>query len=159
LTRGASHRLWPGERRRDCARAVDHGRRGHGTSFDTFELPEPVREGVRAAGFTHCTPIQEKTAPAHRSREGRRGSGADRHRQDGAFLITVFNAAPREAARRKLARARRALVIAPTRELVVQIANDARVLGGSSRRSRSTRCSAASTTRSSATTCRPASTS
>jgi hypothetical protein len=31
-----------------------------GQAFDGFTLPEPVREGLRRAGFTHCTPIQEK---------------------------------------------------------------------------------------------------
>ena len=34
-----------------------------GRSFATFDLPEPVAAGIRGAGFTHCTPIQEKVLP------------------------------------------------------------------------------------------------
>ena len=30
-----------------------------GRAFASFDLPEPVMAGIRNAGFTHCTPIQE----------------------------------------------------------------------------------------------------
>ena len=99
-----------------------------GRSFTTFALPEPVAAGIRAAGFTHCTPIQEKVLPlalAGRDVAGQAQTGTGK---TAAFLITVFT--------RLLARERpghpaapRALVIAPTRELVVQIASDAHLLG------------------------------
>jgi len=99
-----------------------------GRAFDTFDLPEPVRAGIRAAGFTHCTPIQEKTLPLSLAGKDVAGQAQTGTGKTAAFLITVFT--------RLLARDRpgkpaapRALVIAPTRELVVQIANDARVLG------------------------------
>jgi ATP-dependent RNA helicase RhlB len=99
-----------------------------GRPFDSFELPEPVRAGIRAAGFTHCTPIQEKVLPlalAGRDVAGQAQTGTGK---TAAFLITIFT---RLLARERPGRpaAPRALVIAPTRELVVQIANDARVLG------------------------------
>ena len=35
----------------------------NGRPLDSFDLPEPVREGIRAAGFTHCTPIQDQVLP------------------------------------------------------------------------------------------------
>src|SRR5215831_16923214 len=99
-----------------------------GRLLDSFDLPEAVRVGIRAAGFTHCTPIQEKTLPlalAGRDVAGQAQTGTGK---TAAFLITIFT--------RLLARERpgkpaapRALIIAPTRELVVQIANDASVLG------------------------------
>src|SRR6058998_1161624 len=94
----------------------------------SFDLPEPVMAGIRAAGFTRCTPIQEKVLPlalAGRDVAGQAQTGTGK---TAAFLITVFT---RLLAHTRPGRpaAPRALVIAPTRELVVQIANDARLLG------------------------------
>src|SRR5438093_6535393 len=99
-----------------------------GRSFATFDLPEPVAAGIRGAGFTHCTPIQEKVLPlalAGRDVAGQAQTGTGK---TAAFLITIFT---RLLARERPGRpaAPRALVIAPTRELVVQISNDARLLG------------------------------
>jgi ATP-dependent RNA helicase RhlB len=99
-----------------------------GRTFATFDLPGPVTAGIRAAGFTHCTPIQEKVLPlalAGRDVAGQAQTGTGK---TAAFLITIFT---RLLARERPGRpaAPRALVIAPTRELVVQIANDARLLG------------------------------
>jgi ATP-dependent RNA helicase RhlB len=99
-----------------------------GRAFDSFELPEPVRAGVRAAGFTHCTPIQERTLPLSLAGKDVAGQAQTGTGKTAAFLITVFT---RLLERQRPGRpaAPRALVIAPTRELVVQIANDAQVLG------------------------------
>jgi ATP-dependent RNA helicase RhlB len=99
-----------------------------GRSFASFMFPEPVAAGIRAAGFTHCTPIQDKVLPlalAGRDVAGQAQTGTGK---TAAFLITIFT---RLLARQRPGRpaAPRALVIAPTRELVVQIANDARLLG------------------------------
>src|SRR5204862_39170 len=99
-----------------------------GRRFATFDLPEPVMAGIRAAGFTHCTPIQEKVLPlalAGRDVAGQAQTGTGK---TAAFLITIFT---RLLAHERPGRpaAPRAFVIAPTRELVVQIANDARLLG------------------------------
>jgi ATP-dependent RNA helicase RhlB len=102
-----------------------------GRPFDSFDLPPEVREGLRAAGFTHCTPIQEKTLPhalAGRDVAGQAQTGTGK---TAAFLISTFT---RLLARGRQPDARenapRALVIAPTRELVVQISEEARLLGG-----------------------------
>jgi len=99
-----------------------------GQAFDDFTLPEPVREGVRRAGFTHCTPIQEKSLPialAGRDVAGQAQTGTGK---TAAFLITVFTRLL-ERERHAPVAAPRALIIAPTRELVVQIAEDAKLLG------------------------------
>ena len=50
--------------------------------FSTLDLPVPVMEGIRDAGFVTATPIQEGAA-AGPARQGRRGTVADGHRQDG----------------------------------------------------------------------------
>src|ERR1051326_895940 len=99
-----------------------------GRAFTSFDLPEAVMVGIRAAGFTHCTPIQDKVLPlalAGRDVAGQAQTGTGK---TAAFLITTF---ARLLAHERPGRpaAPRALVIAPTRELVVQIASDAHLLG------------------------------
>ena len=97
-------------------------------AFDDFPLPDAVRAGLGAAGFTHCTPIQAKVLPltlAGRDVAGQAQTGTGK---TAAFLISLFtrlleNRFPRRPA------APRALVIAPTRELAIQIAKDAEQLG------------------------------
>jgi ATP-dependent RNA helicase RhlB len=97
--------------------------------FDELNIPEPVLEGIRAAGFAECTPVQAMTLP-----DALRGKDITAQAQTGtgktaAFLIAVFSRmlelpAPGQGP------SPRALVIAPTRELVVQIDAEARLLGG-----------------------------
>ena len=99
-----------------------------GLLFDDLPLPEPVRQGIRAAGFTRCTPIQEKTLPLSLAGRDVAGQAQTGTGKTAAFLITTFTRLL-EKPRAGRPSAPRALVIAPTRELVVQIANDARVLG------------------------------
>ena len=78
------------------AAAVEPG----GRPLDSFELPEAVRAGVRAAGFTHCTPIQEKVLPLTLVGRDVAGQAQTGTGKTAAFLITVFT--------RLLARDRRA---------------------------------------------------
>jgi ATP-dependent RNA helicase RhlB len=98
--------------------------------FISLSLPEPVLKGIQAAGFTSCTPIQEETLPiALRGRDvaGQAQTGTGK---TAAFLIAIFTRLLREAdRRRKGVAAPRALVVAPTRELAVQIHQDACLLG------------------------------
>jgi len=98
--------------------------------FVSLDLPESVRRGIQAAGFTTCTPIQEETLPiALRGRDvaGQAQTGTGK---TAAFLIAIFTRLLREPdRRRKGVAAPRALVVAPTRELAVQIHSDACLLG------------------------------
>jgi ATP-dependent RNA helicase RhlB len=96
--------------------------------FEELHIPEKVIKGIRAAGFTECTPVQALTLP-----EALRGRDIAAQAQTGtgktaAFLIAVFS--------RMLAvcspgrgPSPRALIIAPTRELVIQIEAEAKLLG------------------------------
>ena len=98
------------------------------TLFTAFDLPERVRAGLNHAGFTRCTPIQEQTLPlalAGRDVAGQAQTGTGK---TAAFLLTLFTRLLRTK-RRGGPTAPRALVVAPTRELAVQIAADADVLG------------------------------
>jgi ATP-dependent RNA helicase RhlB len=86
--------------------------------------------GIIDAGFTHCTPIQAQTLPialAGRDVAGQAQTGTGK---TAAFLIALFKALmtrspPHGRARTSI----RALVVAPTRELAVQIHRDAELLG------------------------------
>ena len=98
--------------------------------FDSFDLPEPVRAGIRAAGFTHCTPIQEKVLPlalAGRDVAGQAQTGTGK---TAAYLIGTFTRLLRSTQKPKGGvSSPRALIIAPTRELVIQIREEAELLG------------------------------
>src|SRR4029453_12783237 len=61
-----------------------------GRPFASFDLPEPVMEGIRAAGFTHCTPIQEKVLPLSLAGKDARGKAQTGTGKTAAFLITIF---------------------------------------------------------------------
>src|SRR5262249_12545986 len=93
-----------------------------------FGLPDEVMSGIRASGFTHCTPIQGLTLPLSLKGRDVAGQAQTGTGKTAAFLITVFKRLLEKPRAGKPA-APRALIIAPTRELVVQIANDAQILG------------------------------
>jgi ATP-dependent RNA helicase RhlB len=96
--------------------------------FDELNLPEQVRQGIVDAGFTECTAIQEKTLPIALAGKDVAGQAQTGTGKTAAFLVTLFTrllARPRETKENHP----RALILAPTRELVVQIEKDAQLLG------------------------------
>ncbi len=98
--------------------------------FLSFDLPEPVMRGIQAAGFTICTPIQEEVLPITLRGRDVTGQAQTGTGKTAAFLISIFTRLLREPDRRPKGLAGpRALVVAPTRELAVQIHHDARLLG------------------------------
>ena len=97
--------------------------------FRSLALPDVVQQGIAAVGFTTCTPIQERVLPlalAGRDVAGQAQTGTGK---TAAFLITIFSRLLRHHVRAVPQPAPRALVIAPTRELVLQILSDAEHLG------------------------------
>ena len=94
--------------------------------FDQLTLPEPLRQGIADAGFTECTPIQERTLPLTLQGRDVAGRGQTGTGKTAAFLITLFH---RLLGNTNPGRRPRALILAPTRELVVQIEQDALLLG------------------------------
>src|SRR5947207_6204209 len=98
--------------------------------FNGLELPLPVLEGIREAGFVTMTPIQEGALPLALKGKDVAGQSQTGTGKTAAFLIAAFTRLLRE--RPKPAgspTAPRVLIIAPTRELVVQIEADAHLLG------------------------------
>jgi len=99
--------------------------------FSELNLPDEVMRGIADAGFTECTPIQEQTLPLTLSGRDVAGQAQTGTGKTAAFLITLFTrllSRPREAKETHP----RALILAPTRELVVQIEKDAQLLGAHS---------------------------
>ena len=87
-------------------------------------------QGIRDAGFTYCTPIQAQTLPialAGRDVAGQAQTGTGK---TAAFLVAMYQAlltrpAPANRNRTSIL----ALIVAPTRELAVQIHHDAEIIG------------------------------
>ena len=95
-------------------------------SFSTFDLHPSLLAGLEAAGFNRCTPIQALTLPialAGRDVAGQAQTGTGKTL---AFLITVINRLlTKPALAERKPEDPRALILAPTRELAIQIHKDA----------------------------------
>jgi ATP-dependent RNA helicase RhlB len=96
--------------------------------FTELNLPEAVLRGIEDAGFTDCTPIQEKSLPLSLAGKDLAGQAQTGTGKTAAFLITLFTKLLGDAKEWKEHHPR-ALILAPTRELVVQIEKDAQLLG------------------------------
>ena len=87
-------------------------------------------QGIEDSGFTMCTPIQAETLPV--ALEGRdvAGQAQTGTGKTAAFLVAVYNLLLTQPAdKHRKANQPRALMLAPTRELAIQIHDDARLLG------------------------------
>ncbi len=96
------------------------------TRFHDFKLPAGIMHGIADLKFEYCTPIQEKSLPdviAGKDLIGRASTGTGK---SAVFLIGIFTRLIRERQEKRQNGTPRALIIAPTRELVIQIAKDAR---------------------------------
>ena len=97
--------------------------------FDSLVIHEHVQAGIRDAGFEFCTPIQASTLPIALQGHDVAGQAQTGTGKTAAFLIATFQkllATTPDAGEKKQPRA---FMLAPTRELAVQIANDAELLG------------------------------
>ena len=96
--------------------------------FQELALSEEILRGIAEAGFTDLTPVQEAALPLALSGKDVAGQAQTGTGKTAAFLISIFNRI-KKMDEPMPGRAPRAIVIAPTRELAVQIMEDARVLG------------------------------
>lgn len=98
--------------------------------FQDFNLPDDVLHAVADLGFEYSTAIQAETIPAALAGKDIIGKAQTGTGKTAAFLLGIITDLldfPLEG-RRKLAEPR-ALIVAPTRELALQIASDAEALG------------------------------
>ncbi len=95
--------------------------------FNELNLPDVVRQGISAAGFESLTPVQEESIPLALAGKDVAAQAQTGTGKTAAFLISLFcRLLDKQHA---TSNNPRALVMAPTRELVVQICKDAELLG------------------------------
>lgn len=98
-------------------------------SFDTFDLQKPLRKAIDTLGFEYCTPIQAQSLVHTLQGHDVTGKAQTGTGKTAAFLITIINDLLSNPIKDKRYLAEpRALVVAPTRELAIQIASDADLL-------------------------------
>ena len=100
--------------------------------FTEFGLDERLLKGIEAAGYVTCTPVQEQVIKASKAAEGTKGPDLYVQSQTGtgktcAYLVAVIG----EMVKAENA-GKKCLILAPTRELAVQIEEEAKVLVGTS---------------------------
>jgi ATP-dependent RNA helicase RhlB len=99
-------------------------------AFTDLDIPAVLMQGIEEAGFSKCTPVQAETLPLALQGRDVAGQAQTGTGKTAAFLIAVYKhllTHPADA-RRKPSQPL-ALVLAPTRELAIQIHSDALVLG------------------------------
>ncbi len=97
------------------------------TRFADLDLHPQVLTALNKAGFEYCTPIQALSLPIALKGQDVAGQAQTGTGKTLAFLIAAFTTLlnkPRSGEKRYP----RAIIMAPTRELAIQIANDAELL-------------------------------
>jgi len=98
--------------------------------FDQYKLPDSLLQGLNQAGFKQCTPIQARSLPLSLDGIDVAGEAQTGTGKTIAFLVAVYNKLLTEPApEHRKPNQPRALIIAPTRELAIQIYNDAELIG------------------------------
>jgi ATP-dependent RNA helicase RhlB len=101
-------------------------------AFKSLALHESLQNGLESAGFEFCTPIQAQSLPillAGRDVAGQAQTGTGKTI---AFLLAAFQRLLEDDPFKNWdGKQPRAFILAPTRELAIQIANDAHLLNKS----------------------------
>ena len=99
-------------------------------TFGSLPLTAALAQGIVDAGFTYCTPIQAQTLPIALQGRDVAGQAQTGTGKTAAFLVALYQSLlSKPAAANRSRTSIRALIVAPTRELAVQIHKDAAVLG------------------------------
>jgi ATP-dependent RNA helicase RhlB len=99
------------------------------TRFHDFNLPDPLLHAISDLSFMYCTPIQAEILPITLSGKDASGRSQTGTGKTAAFLITAFNRIMTNPIQgNRNSGTPRVLILAPTRELVLQIAEEARQL-------------------------------
>lgn len=96
--------------------------------FHDMQLPDSLMQGIQESGFQYCTPIQAQSIPPAVLGNDILGQAQTGTGKSAAFLAAVINRLLTEPLEERFASEPRALIVAPTRELVMQIGKDARAL-------------------------------
>lgn len=100
------------------------------TRFHDFDLPESLMHGISDLEFRYCTPIQAEILPSTLSGRDAFGKAQTGTGKTAAFLIAVMTRMLNHPIQGKRnSGTPRVLIIAPTRELILQISEEARQIG------------------------------
>jgi ATP-dependent RNA helicase RhlB len=97
-------------------------------SFSNLGLNPKITSGLKSAKFTHCTPIQALTLPPALKGDDVAGQAQTGTGKTAAFLLVIFNQLLKRESE-DFGKNPRSLIVAPTRELAIQIHRDALLLG------------------------------
>ena len=101
-----------------------------GHRFDEFDLKPELLTGLEAMGFSHCTQIQAETLPLALTGIDIAGQAQTGTGKTAAFLLAMFQKLLDDSAiSTNSDRQLRAVILAPTRELAMQIHRDAKAIG------------------------------
>lgn len=98
--------------------------------FRSLDLHENLLKGLDEIGFNNCTPIQAQALPLALAGKDVAGQAQTGTGKSAAFLLAMFNYLlmnPATEGRKETQP--RAIIMAPTRELAIQIHKDAELLG------------------------------
>lgn len=99
------------------------------TTFSELNLPKTLLQGIDELGYTELTPVQQIALPITLKGKDVAGQGRTGTGKTATFLITIFNHLLSKPAKQgRTGQHPRAVIIAPTRELVIQIGEDAKKL-------------------------------
>ena len=97
--------------------------------FADFSLLPEIQSAIEATGFEFCTPIQAETLPLTLQGKDVAGQAQTGTGKTAAFLLGMFQYLLNNPLENKKPTDVRCLILAPTRELAIQIAKDSEVLG------------------------------
>ncbi len=99
-------------------------------TFNSFQLDHRITQGIEEAGFSFCTPIQAQTIPIAIQGQDVAGQAQTGTGKTAAFLLACFQYLfDNPASDDRKPTQPRAVILAPTRELAIQIHKDAELLG------------------------------
>jgi len=99
------------------------------TRFHDMGLPEDIMHAIADLNFKFCTPIQAEILPLTLEGKDMAGNAQTGTGKTAAFLLGIFTQFFRNGKGRPALGKPRALILAPTRELAMQIRDDAEKLG------------------------------
>ncbi|MCF8033546.1 MAG: DEAD/DEAH box helicase [Desulfarculaceae bacterium] len=98
-----------------------------GIPFSDFDLPPELLQGLSEAGYERCTLIQEKAIPLGLAGKDVAGEAQTGTGKTAAFLVPIFAHMARDKSRKPGELS--VLIVSPTRELALQILQDAQAIG------------------------------
>lgn len=97
------------------------------TKFSNLEISKVIILGLNDAGFEYCTPIQDRTLPLALRDKDVAGQAQTGTGKTASFLLATFQRLLNDDSEK--IKNPRAVILAPTRELAIQIHKDALLLG------------------------------